>query len=862
MRYNTGNPVGPDGSSSPFDLHDNAGNIDLSANGQSETWVDRLGRTRRSMAGMDQQFDSAQASREIEFQEFLLSAGYVDIGDYAPSLVIDARNQIFRKDGEYYRIAPSVEIPYVTTGVWEDEQQSFTSVGDAALRQQLASPSGAGLVYFRQAAVGAAVRSILSRMRDQVFISDIVGAVGDGVADDTAAFVLAANTGRSVYVPDGDWQVNVSTNDQAEAIRSLLSRLTVDGTLTINFGPGTFEFSEPLVYRVEGGQRVRIRGASPITTSITGQVSVSGSAGAWDVVLALGSVDGISAGDWLDTATTGGSGDHYSHRGTWKITAVDAANSRVTVRNTHRQSAFPANGINFSISVVKRTALLFKNCDGFVVPASIVGEISGLVVVGNADEYWNSSNVVGTEKGTHGFVIGSQTIASNGKLDNANPFGVSGGHVSGPYLAVSGFDQQGIVCEGGGTFWGDFSSSCNNKRRGFYASTGSAIRAKHISACGNYLDGVIADLAGSVYSSSNSCASGNGGAGVSSSQSCMLSFDTGFMTGNRSHGANIVESAAAQFVNSVIMGNGNSGVLAAYNSTVYCDGSQILNNAGYGVDANFNSSVRAPNITASGNTQYGLRSTEKSFINHTGANLAGNTLGPFTFRADGMMLDGSTCRQGPAFNSEYRAQNPTTLCGARITSTSGGDDFQISHDTTGTGTFVPKLHVRSGTTGLYFETDNDCPAGRPQNRFSTGYFGTAPIVSSDRWMKDQITSVPDEVLDAWESVGYSRYKFKADIARKAGTGEEARWHIGYIAQQIEEAFAAHGLDAFDYGLLCHDTWEAKPAELDENGGVISASREAGSCYSVRYEEALAMEAALMRRSQSEIRRLMDELLAK
>ena len=119
-------------------------------------------------------------------------------------------------------------------------------------------------------------------------------------------------------------------------------------------------------------------------------------------------------------------------------------------------------------------------------------------------------------------------------------------------------------------------------------------------------------------------------------------------------------------------------------------------------------------------------------------------------------------------------------------------------------------------------------------------------------MKDQITSIPDEALDAWESVGFFRYKMKADIARKAGTGEEARWHVGFVAQQIEEAFVSTGSDAFDYGLLCRDSWKAKPEVLDEQGNVVSAAREAGSRYSVRYEEALSMEAALLRRTKDQL----------
>ncbi|HEJ1056909.1 TPA: tail fiber domain-containing protein [Pseudomonas putida] len=849
MRYNTGNAVEPNGSSDPRDLFDNSANFDLAANGNASTWIDRKGRPRKSIAGMEIDFSQSQDLRDEQFQQFLLSSGYQVVGDYAAGILLTARNQLIRKDGEYYRIAAAVEVPYTTNGVWFSESGNFISVGDAALRQELATPAGGGLVWIQQDWPGSIPRTVLSSYRDEVSIRQFDGAVGNGVADDTAAFVLAANTGKTVKVTDGDWQVTVTNQFQAEAIRSLMSRLRVSGSLVVNYAEGTFEHTAPLLYRVDGGQNVKIRGATPIPVSITGQVGVTGSAGAYNVTLSLSSIEGVAVGHFLHTDTTFGTGHHYSHRGTWPIISVDALNSRVVVRNTHRKSTFPVNAITSSESGVVRTNLHFKNCDALVVPESTLGEISALVASGNSDEYWSSANVSGTEKGTHGAVIGSQTIARNGKPDNVNPIGVSGGHVSaGRYFGVYGFDQQGIVCEGGGTFWGDFVASCNNKRRGFYISTGAAGRFKHISTAGCYLDGLIVDLGGSAYASSSSYSGGHGGSAISATQSGMISFDDGIMANCVGAGANIVENGVAQFVRSLITDNAN-GVIALYGSTVYCDNSQILNSAGYGIDANFNSSVRAPSCTISGSGQFGLRATENSFINHTNANLAGNVAGALTYRAGGLLLDGSSYREGGAFNAEYRSIALASGAGVRFITTSGGDDFQVGHDTTGSGSYTPKFHMRSSTTGFYSESDNDTPIGRATNRWSTGYFGSAPIVSSDRWMKDEIAPIPDDILDAWEDVEYSRYKFKADIARKAGTDEEARWHIGFIAQQIEEAFAAHGLDAFEYGLLCHDTWEAKPAELDEEGNVISAGREAGSCYSVRYEEALAMESALLRRSQ-------------
>src|SRR5690554_4740167 len=133
MSYNTGNPVP---SKDPRDLVDNAENFDRAVNGDEATWTDRLGRERKSWRGM-----------ENDFSGFLANSGYQLIGDYAPGIEITAYNQIVRdSDGEFWRLAGQAELPYVTTGAGLPEGGAFVAVGDAALRQELASPSGAAMV--------------------------------------------------------------------------------------------------------------------------------------------------------------------------------------------------------------------------------------------------------------------------------------------------------------------------------------------------------------------------------------------------------------------------------------------------------------------------------------------------------------------------------------------------------------------------------------------------------------------------------------------------------------------------------------------------------------------------------------------
>lgn len=126
--YNTQNPLG---SADPRDLYDNAENADRLINGQEAGYPDRLGKDRLSWAGMEQ-----------AFQDFLLKSGYEDIGPYAAGLEITKRNQIFLRNGEYYKPSASLALPFVTSGDWAAEGGSFVSAGDNVLRQELAADGG------------------------------------------------------------------------------------------------------------------------------------------------------------------------------------------------------------------------------------------------------------------------------------------------------------------------------------------------------------------------------------------------------------------------------------------------------------------------------------------------------------------------------------------------------------------------------------------------------------------------------------------------------------------------------------------------------------------------------------------------
>ncbi|QNJ57334.1 tailspike / endo-glycosidase [Pseudomonas phage Dolphis] len=180
-------------------------------------------------------------------------------------------------------------------------------------------------------------------------------------------------------------------------------------------------------------------------------------------------------------------------------------------------------------------------------------------------------------------------------------------------------------------------------------------------------------------------------------------------------------------------------------------------------------------------------------------------------------------------------------------------------------------------------TDNGPTCGRVTSRWSVMYAGTATINTSDERTKQQIRPIDEACLRAWAKVEYVQYKFNDAVEAK---GDGARWHFGLIAQRVKEAFESEGLDAFEYGLLCYDEWEARSPEIvverlgtgvrpadhenpetlvyelveesaaaaegliwtfvKEETRVVDPGIEAGNRYGIRYEEALALECAYLR----------------
>lgn len=80
-----------------------------------------------------------------------------------------------------------------------------------AIATKLESGASSADVNFLQSGTGATTRTVQSKLRDVVSVKDF-GAVGDGVADDTAAIQAALNSGVALYFPQPVGFYNITSN--------------------------------------------------------------------------------------------------------------------------------------------------------------------------------------------------------------------------------------------------------------------------------------------------------------------------------------------------------------------------------------------------------------------------------------------------------------------------------------------------------------------------------------------------------------------------------------------------------------------------------------------------------------------------
>lgn len=173
---------------------------------------------------------------------------------------------------------------------------------------------------------------------------------------------------------------------------------------------------------------------------------------------------------------------------------------------------------------------------------------------------------------------------------------------------------------------------------------------------------------------------------------------------------------------------------------------------------------------------------------------------------------------GIAFSIDPNTGTPVTAGGISCLQTGAGV-FGLLFSGYAGGAPVNYLELSPSANCFNPLTDNTLSLGLSSNRWSVVYAGTGAINTSDANTKQQVAELTDaEKRVAARIKGMMRtFRFNDSVAEK---GDGARIHAGAIAQDVQAAFVAEGLDATRYALFCSDTWwefDGKPVQADANG---------------------------------------------
>ncbi|HBS2508839.1 TPA: hypothetical protein MAD76_005346, partial [Klebsiella variicola subsp. variicola] len=147
--------------------------LDEEVTGTGEFYTDRLGVKHLTNTGRNNQFDAAQLDRANRFEQFLLSSGYVFLGDYEDGpFQFSARNQYIRYDNQYYRLNAATDVGFTTTGTdatsFANDVTHFVLMDGDTLRQNLGS--GEGFKYIGQVRSAAELSLLPGSDGDRVLL--------------------------------------------------------------------------------------------------------------------------------------------------------------------------------------------------------------------------------------------------------------------------------------------------------------------------------------------------------------------------------------------------------------------------------------------------------------------------------------------------------------------------------------------------------------------------------------------------------------------------------------------------------------------------------------------------------------------
>lgn len=720
--------------------------------------------------------------------------------------------------------AASLVAPAASYSSTQDPNPSLNSAARASIppdsMSALREDGGAGLVRYKSPQIGAVARAVSEKLADQASIKDF-GAFGDGKADDTSAMQAAINSGRSVFVPRGIYRLTSTIRASSvmihgEGTESILLFDTINGKNGIEFSPVISEQTSGcrnlaiLVKGNNGGSAIKTPKDPTQYSKLRSKFSfsrllIAGSEkpseekrNAFETV--SGWAVGIDQGDaWaVEIDEVDGYSTYRSDK------APDAQQKSAFIRLDAAEAMLTARIGGFTCSNWFRGVEIGDRCFFQIERFDIAHAFDGIYQISSKKVFGESKVLTGNINAQHTGIYFSDisTREISGVVVRRHRYG----------WKQAAYKWQGFVIDKCSGVWLTNCLAQPDESNGPF--NGEQVALSLTSSASIHVEGLIVGA---------TCDKG-----IHASD-CVMVMTDNISTWQKNSPADLLYYLSDNTRNSVL---GTYSLVSSFQGKTYSDDGSIK-----------------------GSVQFFQRD-----IIPTGSAPS------YTWRKNNNQPDEKIWKAIQSINTW-----------ALITS----DDNETNNSNalifTRSGLNISKCEIRSKetiTANLRPNADNNRMLGTPDSRWSQVYSGTPAIVTSDARLKNDIKLIDDMALDAWESVQYCQYKFSESILTK---GSDARWHVGLIAQKIIHAFETKGLDAFQYGLLCYDEWEeqlepvystrvihdvsgVKEEEFDT--GQKRVTSEAGNRFGIRYEEALAMEAALMRRTTNRLEARLKQLEAR
>ena len=230
-------------------------------------------------------------------------------------------------------------------------------------------------------------------------------------------------------------------------------------------------------------------------------------------------------------------------------------------------------------------------------------------------------------------------------------------------------------------------------------------------------------------------------------------------------------------------------------------------------------------LATNDNIKFNIAGSQKAVIDSSGNLLVGKTstgdyVTGFEVQPAGAIVlyrsSGVAGLFGRTDSGEILRFNDNSATVGKIGSRGGADLFVGSGDTnlkfaSGTDVVVP-----AATDGA--DRDNAVDLGNSSSRFDDIHATNGTIQTSDQNEKQDIASATTKELNVAKKLStlFKTFRWKDKVIAK---GDKARTHTGIIAQEVQSAFSAEGLDASEYGLFISTTWTNEDGKEQTRLGV-------------------------------------------